>query len=62
MHLLIHIIPLLFPIGVGFSEATNGTLPPSHEDDVASDFDALLQNFFRGFNGYETNVSVEWSN
>jgi hypothetical protein len=45
--------------GVGFSEATNGTPQPSHEDDVAADFDAFLQNFFRVFNGYEThNVSV----
>ena len=44
---------------MGFSEATNGTPQPSHEDDVAADFDAFLQNFFRVFNGYEThNVSV----
>ncbi len=45
------------PIGVGFSEATNDTPPPSHEDDVAEDFDAFLQNFYRVFNGYETKVS-----
>jgi hypothetical protein len=43
--------------GVGFSEATNGTPQPSHEDDIAADFDAFLQNFFRVFNGHETNVS-----
>jgi carboxypeptidase C (cathepsin A) len=46
-----------FPsVGVGFSEATNDTPPPSHEDDVAADFDSFLQNFFRVFNGYETHV------
>ena len=43
--------------GVGFSEATNDTPGPSHEDDVAADFDSFLQNFFRVFNGYETHVS-----
>jgi len=43
--------------GVGFSEATNGTPQPSHEDDIAADFDAFLQNFFRVFNGHETNAS-----
>ena len=55
-----HCLPLLLPIhtGVGFSEATNDTPQPSHEDDVAADFDAFLQNFFRVFNGYETRVSV----
>jgi carboxypeptidase C (cathepsin A) len=45
------------PIGVGFSEATNGTPPPTHEDDVAADFDAFLQNFYRVFRGRETEVS-----
>lgn len=39
------------PIGVGFSEATNGTPPPASEDDVAADFDAFLQNFYKVFNG-----------
>lgn len=39
------------PIGVGFSEATNGTPPPASEDDVAADFDAFLQNFYKIFNG-----------
>ena len=42
------------PIGVGFSEATRGTPPPSHEDDVAADFDAFLQNFYAIFRGRET--------
>lgn len=37
------------PIGVGFSEATNGTPPPSSEDDVAADFEAFLQNFYTVF-------------
>jgi carboxypeptidase C (cathepsin A) len=41
------------PIGVGFSEATNDTPEPSSEDDVAADFDAFLQNFYKVFNGYE---------
>jgi carboxypeptidase C (cathepsin A) len=55
---MIYIIPLPFPyVGVGFSEATNDTPGPSHEDDVAADFDSFLQNFFRVFNGYETHVS-----
>ena len=44
------------PAGVGFSEATFGTPPPSHEDDVAGDFDAFLQNFYGVFDGYETTV------
>jgi hypothetical protein len=42
------------PIGVGFSEATNDTPEPYSEDDVAADFDAFLQNFYKVFNGFET--------
>jgi carboxypeptidase C (cathepsin A) len=45
------------PIGVGFSEATNNTPDPSSEDDVASDFDAFLQTFYKVFNGYDSNDS-----
>jgi carboxypeptidase C (cathepsin A) len=41
------------PIGVGFSEATNDTPEPLSEDDVAADFDAFLQNFYKVFDGYE---------
>jgi carboxypeptidase C (cathepsin A) len=41
------------PIGVGFSEATNDTPDPSSEDDVAADYDAFLQNFYKVFDGYE---------
>lgn len=41
------------PIGVGFSEATNDTPQPFSEDDVAADFDAFLQNFYKVFDGYE---------
>jgi len=37
------------PIGVGFSEATNGTPPPASEDDVVADFEAFLQNFYKVF-------------
>lgn len=37
------------PVGVGFSEATNGTPPPSSEDDVAADMDAFLQNLYKVF-------------
>eukprot|EP00529_Nitzschia_sp_RCC80_P005731 CAMPEP_0113494036 /NCGR_PEP_ID=MMETSP0014_2-20120614/28902_1 /TAXON_ID=2857 /ORGANISM="Nitzschia sp." /LENGTH=1012 /DNA_ID=CAMNT_0000387921 /DNA_START=167 /DNA_END=3207 /DNA_ORIENTATION=- /assembly_acc=CAM_ASM_000159 len=43
------------PIGVGFSESTNNTPEPSSEDDVASDFDAFLQTFYKVFNGYDSN-------
>ena len=45
------------PIGVGFSESTNNTPEPSSEDDVASDFDAFLQTFYKVFNGYDSNDS-----
>mmetsp|Transcript_5224 Transcript_5224/g.9273 ORF Transcript_5224/g.9273 Transcript_5224/m.9273 type:complete len:697 (+) Transcript_5224:32-2122(+) len=41
------------PIGVGFSEATNDTPEPFSEDDVAADFDAFLQNFYKVFDGFE---------
>lgn len=41
------------PIGVGFSEATNDTPDPSSEDDVASDYDAFLQSFYKVFDGYD---------
>eukprot|EP00529_Nitzschia_sp_RCC80_P016518 CAMPEP_0113462552 /NCGR_PEP_ID=MMETSP0014_2-20120614/12159_1 /TAXON_ID=2857 /ORGANISM="Nitzschia sp." /LENGTH=675 /DNA_ID=CAMNT_0000354435 /DNA_START=71 /DNA_END=2096 /DNA_ORIENTATION=- /assembly_acc=CAM_ASM_000159 len=37
------------PVGVGFSEATNGTPPPSSEDDVAADMDSFMQNFYKVF-------------
>jgi carboxypeptidase D len=42
------------PIGVGFSEATNGTPPPSSEEDVAADFESFLQNFYRVFGDLKT--------
>jgi carboxypeptidase D len=42
------------PIGVGFSEATNDTPEPFSEDDVAADFDAFLQNFYKVFDGHES--------
>ncbi|KAG7338085.1 serine carboxypeptidase [Nitzschia inconspicua] len=42
------------PIGVGFSEATNDTPQPFSEDDVAADFDAFLQNFYKVFDGHES--------
>jgi carboxypeptidase C (cathepsin A) len=42
------------PIGVGFSQATNDTPPPFSEDDVAADFDAFLQYFYKVFDGYES--------
>jgi carboxypeptidase C (cathepsin A) len=48
------------PIGVGFSEATNDTPDPSSEDDVAADFDAFLQSFYKVFNGYNSDDSDEY--
>ncbi|KAL3939191.1 MAG: hypothetical protein SGARI_001460 [Bacillariaceae sp.] len=47
------------PIGVGFSEATNETPDPSSEADVAADFDAFLQNFYKVFDGYATTTSAD---
>ena len=45
------------PIGVGFSEATNGTPPPASEDEVAADFEAFLQNFYQVFGANNDNTS-----
>lgn len=46
-----HLLYVEQPIGVGFS--TPGTIPPPHnETDVANDFFAFLQNFYRVFEHY----------
>ena len=47
------------PIGVGFSEATNGTPPPSSEDDVAADFEAFLQNFYQIFGAQGVDLTTK---
>jgi carboxypeptidase C (cathepsin A) len=56
-----HMLYVEQPIGVGFS--TPGTIPPPHnETDVAADFFAFLQNFYRVFehyHDYELYVSGE---